>query len=121
MPVQYCVRDLHHNHVLFADEESPRVTGLVDYDAVRVDSVVADIARLLRSLLNCGPATWEEALIQYAKFRPLNEAEFRLLAVYDEANRLLSGIQWLDWIVLQRRQFAWQPVLARLEILASRL
>ncbi len=119
VPIQYCIRDIHHEHLLFADASSDEISGVVDYDAVRMDSVAADLSRLLRSMLDGGPASWMQAISDYEHIRPLADSERELLAAFDESNRLLSGVQWLEWIVLEQRQFDWERVNHRLqEILA---
>ena len=43
LPLQWCLRDVRHDHVLFAEDE---VSGLLDFGAVAVDSVAGDVARL---------------------------------------------------------------------------
>jgi Ser/Thr protein kinase RdoA (MazF antagonist) len=121
VPVQICVRDIHQDHLLFADATSDRVVGMVDYDAVRLDCVAADLSRLLRSLLSGNVADWQEAIDCYEQIRPLSEAERSLLAVYDQANCLLSGISWLEWIFLDRRQFDLNRVESRLDSIVSTL
>ena len=47
-PLQVCHGDLWHDHVLFSGEE---VTGLIDFDAMKIDSRALDLARLLGSLV----------------------------------------------------------------------
>src|SRR5262245_33352848 len=47
LPLQPAIRDLHHDHVLFTGDE---VTGLIDFGALRIDTPLTDVARLLGSL-----------------------------------------------------------------------
>jgi Ser/Thr protein kinase RdoA (MazF antagonist) len=102
VPLQPCIRDIWHDHLLFVGE---RVSGLVDFGALRAESVAADIARLLGSLCGDAADNWQLGLAAYQEVRPLGTAEMLLVSAFDRANVLLSGMNWLDWIYLQSRQF----------------
>ncbi|QEG02694.1 Phosphotransferase enzyme family protein [Stieleria maiorica] len=41
-PLQYVVRDIHREHVLFS---GGAVSGIIDFDALRIDTVAVDLAR----------------------------------------------------------------------------
>lgn len=119
VPIQPCIRDIWHDHVLFVGE---RVSGLVDFGALRAETVATDIARLLGSL--CGDAAddWQLGLAAYQEVRPLSTAETLLVSAFDRANVLLSGMNWLDWIYLEGRQFTDRAAVeARLDENLSRL
>jgi homoserine kinase type II len=118
-PLQPCIRDIWHDHVLF---EGNRVSGVVDFGAMRVECVSGDIARLLGSLVGDDPAARQSGLAAYCGVRPLHETERRLVGVYDVSGVLLAGMNWLRWICLQQRQFE-RPVqvLARLDEIVLRL
>jgi homoserine kinase type II len=123
-PRQACIRDIWHDHVLF---EGDQVSALIDFGAVRPDTVATDVARLLGSLAGDDSAAWHFALAAYERVRPLSPSEALLVTAFDRANVLLSGMSWLDWIYVQRRTFTdCQAIesridenLARLERLAS--
>ncbi|HEX5445908.1 MAG TPA: aminoglycoside phosphotransferase family protein [Pirellulales bacterium] len=101
-PLQPCIRDIWHDHVLYLGQ---RVSGLIDFGALRVDSVAADVARLCGSLCGDDSEAWLAALQAYDELRRLSEEEALLVTAYDRANVLLSGMNWLDWIYLRGRVF----------------
>ena len=119
VPLQWCVRDVWHDHVLFAGEE---VVGLVDFGALRVESVVGDIARLLGSLVGDDVQAWQVGLEAYESVSPLSSTERRLLRAFDRSSVLLSGMNWLRWICFEGRRFDdSQAVLLRLDDILQRL
>ena len=67
VPVQPCLRDVWHDHVLFVDDA---VSGIVDPAAARTDTVAADISRLVGSLVGDDPRGWTVALAAYQSVRP---------------------------------------------------
>ncbi|HJT35017.1 MAG TPA: phosphotransferase [Pirellulales bacterium] len=101
-PLQPCIRDIWHDHVLFAGE---RVSGLIDFGAMRIETVAADVARLAGSLCGDDGQAWLTALTAYEQVRRLSSEETLLVTAYDRANVLLSGMNWLDWIYLESREF----------------
>ena len=119
VPLQPCLRDIWHDHVLFTGDE---VSGLVDFGAMRIDSVAGDIARLLGSLIGDDTAHWQLGLAAYVAIRPLSEDELRLVSAFDHSSVLLSGMNWLTWICVEKRVFTDRPrVLARLDENLARL
>lgn len=42
LPLQYVIRDIHREHMLYSAE---KVVGIIDFDALRVDTVAVDLAR----------------------------------------------------------------------------
>jgi Ser/Thr protein kinase RdoA (MazF antagonist) len=97
-----CLRDVWHQHVLFVDDQ---VSSFVDFGALRIDSVATDIARLLGSVSTVGDDSWLAGLKAYQAVRPLDDDERELISTLELANRAMSGVQWLDWILLENRQF----------------
>ena len=61
---QPCIRDIWHDHVLFTGD---RVTGLIDFGAMKNDSVAADLSRLLGSLAGDDVGGWECGLAAYQR------------------------------------------------------
>jgi Ser/Thr protein kinase RdoA (MazF antagonist) len=126
VPLQACIRDIWHDHVLF---EGSRVSGLIDFGAMRAENVAGDVARLLGSLVGDDAAGWQQGLAEYERLRPLSVGEALLVTAFDRGNVLLSGLNWLDWICRQRRVFEnhekavarLEEVLRRMERLAARV
>jgi len=114
-----CIRDVWHDHVLFTGR---RVTGLVDFGALRIDSVAGDVARLLGSFVGDDADGWEAGLRAYQSVRRLTPVERQLVPLLDRSGVVLGGVQWLQWIYLEGRTFADRSaVLARLEGFLARI
>ena len=119
VPLFPVIRDLWHDHVLFTCDE---VTGIVDFGAMRVDSAACDLSRLLGSLVGNDREAWEFARHAYNSIRPLSADEWQLAQALDEANVILAGLNWLDWICVQGRTFEnYDAVYARLDEMLGRL
>ena len=101
--LQPCLRDVWHDHVLFVGDE---VAGIVDPSACRTESVASDLSRLIGSLIKDDRVTWDFALSEYQRHRPLTANELALVAVLDRSGVLLSGWTWLQWLNIERRPFA---------------
>ncbi len=114
------LRDVQPGHVLF---QEARVAGFIDLGAMRLDSAAADLARLLQLWRFPEPDWYADSLAAYDKVRPLSKNERVLVDVYDDSARLLTGVQWLRWIVLEEREFVnhdlveqhWQRIVQDLE------
>jgi Ser/Thr protein kinase RdoA (MazF antagonist) len=100
--LQPCLCDLWHDHLLF---DGDRLTGIVDYGAVKVDHVAVDLARLLGSLVGDDADRWEEGFRAYRAVRPLSPDEERLAGVLDRAGTLLGAANWLRWLFHEGRTF----------------
>jgi Ser/Thr protein kinase RdoA (MazF antagonist) len=97
-----CIRDIHREHVLFNENE---VTGIIDFGAMRLDSIACDIARLLGSMAHNDHDLWQAGLSAYEIVQPLSANERLLVRAYDESGVLLSGINWLKWVFIEDRRF----------------
>ena len=119
IPLQPCLRDIWHDHILFSGDE---VTGLIDPGACRTESVAADLARWLGSVLGDDRNSWNMALAEYEQIRRLSPGELMLIQVFDRGTVLLAGMTWLDWTVLQKRPIAdRERVIVRLRNILDRL
>ncbi|MCI0334293.1 MAG: phosphotransferase [Planctomycetes bacterium] len=116
LPLQPCLRDVWHDHVLFTGDE---VTGLIDFGAIDIDTPATDIARLLGSLASGSPPhfgkgpgeghptsePWHEGLAAYSAVRPLSQHESLAVVALDTAAPILAGCNWIRWIYIERRGF----------------
>ena len=118
VPLQPCIRDIHAGHILFTGDQ---VTGMIDFDALRLDSIATDLARLLGSYCGDDSDLWDFGLAAYEEVRPLGNDERDLVVPYDRFAVLLTGVQWLDWILLEGKQFQLDKVLPRIDATLLRL
>ena len=110
--------DIWSEHVLFTGDQ---VTGVIDFDAIKVDRFHLDLARLLGSYEDYSPGSLQSGMEEYSAIRPLGDLDRRLIELFDRAYVLLAGIQWLIWIELEHRTFPdWEAVQQRLERLNRR-
>jgi homoserine kinase type II len=117
VPLQPCLRDIWHDHVLFTGE---LVTGVVDFGAARIECVAGDIARLVGSLVGSDPPRSSAAVEAYEQSRRLTDGERRMIPIFDQSSVAMSGMQWLQWLLIDGRQFQMQRVLARLDEILAR-
>ncbi len=119
VPLQPVIRDVWHDHVLF---EGERVTGLVDFGCLGIDSVAVDIGRLAGSLIGENQARWREALAYYEKVRPLSPAERWLAAWGRVTGTIGGGLVWLKRHYLKGATWDRRPgILQRLRHFIERL
>lgn len=102
VPIFPVLRDVQPAHVLF---NNLQVAGFIDVGAMRLDSPTADLARLLQRWRFAEQAWYVDALEGYQSIRPLDENEPSVLEAYDFSARLLTGVQWLRWLVIEERGF----------------
>lgn len=119
IPLQPCIRDIHDGHVLFQGDE---VTGLIDFGSLDVDNPTCDVARLLGSLVGDDVTRRQGALIAYEELRPITLNDRMMVRVWDRSTTLLSGMNWLEWIFLDRREFEdYEAISKRLGRICERL
>jgi Ser/Thr protein kinase RdoA (MazF antagonist) len=116
--LQPCLRDVWHDHLLF---EGDRLTGLVDYAAVGVDSVAADLARMLGSLVADDEEGWQVGLAAYREVTALTTEEERLSRRLDRTGVVVSLATWLRWTGEGRRWFDEAGTSRRVEELLARV
>jgi homoserine kinase type II len=96
-PLQPCHGDPWHANVLFAGD---RLTGLVDYGAVKVDLPAADVARLLGSLAEDDAEGWAAGLRAYRRVRLYSDEEGRFARALDVTGTAGAAARWVG--VLER-------------------
>jgi Ser/Thr protein kinase RdoA (MazF antagonist) len=113
------IRDIHREHVLFKGDE---VTGVIDFGALRLDTPLTDIARLLGSLVGDENEARICGLEAYAEVRPLSDKEGRLVQILDDSGLAGAALNWLLWLYLDRRSMGPIGMIAqRLEGIQRRL
>ena len=70
-----------------------------------IESVAADLARLVGEWLGGANSLRTCAISTYEKVRPLNASELALAAAFETAADLLIGGHWLRWHFLEHRRF----------------
>jgi Ser/Thr protein kinase RdoA (MazF antagonist) len=100
--LQPCLRDVWHDHLLF---DGDRLTGLVDYAAVGPDSVAADLARMLGSLVADDDEGWRVALVAYRNVSPLSIEEEHLARRLDRTGVIVALANWLRRLGEEGRRF----------------
>lgn len=108
--VQPCLCDLWHDHLLFAGE---RLTGIIDYGAVKIDHVAVDLSRMLGSLVGNDASRWQEGLQAYRRIAPLTGEEEELAHTLDETGVVLGVANWLRWLYEEKRPFPDRSAVAR--------
>jgi hypothetical protein len=118
VPVQPCLCDVWHDHVLFAGET---VAGVIDYGAMKEDTVAVDLARLLGDLVGDDDAQFAAGLDAYraAGGSPPPDGFVRVL---DRTGAVCGVVVWLRRLLVEGRTDA-DPaaVAARLGRLVERL
>jgi Ser/Thr protein kinase RdoA (MazF antagonist) len=100
--LQPCLRDARLEHILFTGD---RVTGLVDFGAMAIESVSADLSRLLGEWVGADRSARAEGLAAYASVRPLDAVELALIEDFEDSAALLGAGRWVRWHFLETRTF----------------
>lgn len=124
LPLQPAIRDIHRDHVLFIGD---KVSGLIDFGALRIDTPLADVARLIGSMGGADAAARQLACDAYFQQRslsgePLTTSERQLIDVLDQTGLILSVFSWLRWLYVERRDMGpVEPIALRWDEIAGRL
>lgn len=114
------LRDIWSDHLLF---EGDRVSGIIDFGTVRMDEPAADLARMLGSLHPFELEIRLKAIEAYNQKRPEHKVDPERVELLDRSGTLLTALQWMRWLVLERKKFntdgatlfeRWQTALARM-------
>jgi homoserine kinase type II len=119
LSLQPAIRDVHHDHILFTGDS---VTGLIDFGAMRIDTPLTDIARLVGSLVADDQNARTAALNAYAELRPLAETDHQFINWLDQTGLILSALNWLRWLYVERRDMGpSDPIIHRISQITLRL
>ncbi len=107
---QTVLRDVHREHVLFVGAEP---TGLIDFDAIRVDTPITDLARWTGSFLadrNDSDSVWRHVLAAYQRSRTFTkEADLtdaqELAKLLHRSTAWISLANWTTWLGPNARRF----------------
>lgn len=102
LPLQPCLRDARPDHFLLVED---RLTGLVDFGAMGVDSVAADLGRLIGEGVGADFLARSTAITAYESVRRLEPRELAAIGAFERANALLGGARWVRWHFIERRAF----------------
>lgn len=110
---QYVLRDVHRDHLLFTNAKP---TGLVDFDAIRVDMPLTDLVRWAGSFIGGFDVdrdreeVWKAVLAGYGANPtfPVSDPiqQLQLARTLHSSGVWISLANWLNWIVVENRQFA---------------
>jgi homoserine kinase type II len=100
--LQPCLRDARPEHFLFDGE---RLSGLVDFGAMGIETVAADLARLIAEWLGGDSVARHDALAAYESLRPLDTTEATLIEVFEASAAILIGERWIRWHYIENREF----------------
>lgn len=118
VPLQVCLRDVWRDHILYTGD---KVTGLIDPSAARIDTVAADLARLLGSLVADDAEARDFALAAYKQERPLAPEELRLVPLLDQSGVVLSAWTWIERLSRPVADLLSPRLLLHLRAIADRL
>jgi homoserine kinase type II len=90
--VQPCLCDPWREHFLY---EGDRLTGLIDFGALRLDAPAVDLARALGSLVEDDAEGWRIGLEAYRSVRPFSATEEGLARALDRSGTVLGAANWL--------------------------
>ncbi len=118
--IQPIIGDIWHDHVLF--DANGQVSGIVDFGAMREDTPLADVARLAGSLAADDSNQWDAALRAWSAAHPAANLDRELCHVFDRSTTVISGLNWLEWICVENRDFgSLVPVMDRLRQIVRRM
>jgi homoserine kinase type II len=86
---------------------------MVDFGAMAIESVAADLARLLGDWVGPDRVQQAVALEAYNTIRPLDAFEIALIEVIAGATALLGAGRWVCWHFLEGRRFHDPSAVAR--------
>lgn len=114
LPLGPVLADVWSDHLFFVGD---RLSAIIDYGAMRIDSAAADLSRCLSSLCGTDAQARQDAIQQYEAKRPLTESEHVAIQIFDHTSRLLGPLHWLRWLFVEQRMAPSEAILRRLQCL----
>jgi aminoglycoside phosphotransferase (APT) family kinase protein len=99
VPIIPCHGDIHQDHVLFIGD---RVTGIIDFGAMKHDHPAADLARLLGDIASGEQDRMRIGLDSYRAAGGPVDIDPDLLSVLDKTGQVCVVIHWLSRLALQQ-------------------
>ena len=96
VPIHPCLCDCWHDHFLF---EGDQLSGVIDFDAVKIDHAAVDLARAIGSLLSRDKERWWEAYNRYREVNPAANFPFEWIEILHETGQIVAGLYWLRKLV----------------------
>ncbi|WP_197169038.1 phosphotransferase [Novipirellula galeiformis] len=123
---QFVLRDVHCDHIFFSDlpavegeSTQTAVTGIIDFDAVRVDAPASDLARWISGFLaQCTDVhtAWQSVLAGYRVESSLDEQQQVLAERLVRASAWINLGNWATWLLLEHQTFSYDD-----ELIANRI
>lgn len=102
LPVQPVIRDIRGEHLYF---DGSTLSAVIDFGAMRIDSLACDLSRLLGSFLGDDAAKIQRWLDHFSSRRQLSPMERAIVLPMIHAGVILGIANWLKWILLEKRTF----------------
>ena len=102
LPVHPVIRDIRAEHLFYENQE---LVAVIDYGAMRIDSVACDLARMLGDCCQNQNHCLSAGLDHYHSIRPLSEVERNLTPLLHQATIIVGLLNWIEWLGIQQRQF----------------
>ncbi|MGB7345626.1 MAG: aminoglycoside phosphotransferase family protein [Pirellulaceae bacterium] len=107
---QYVLRDVHREHLLFTNTS---VTGLIDFDAIRIDTPITDLVRWgggFQLKHSDSETFWDEILAAHqsesSSLESCSPNQFRHVAAQmHRISTWISLANWLIWLAVESRSF----------------
>ena len=107
---QYVLRDVHREHVLFVESKP---SGLIDFDAIRIDTPITDLARWTGSFLadrDDVESVWGFVLAEYQRSSPFSRLDdpgelLALAKLLHRSSVWISLANWSQWLGPDLRRF----------------
>ena len=114
LPLIPAIRDCRAEHFLFS--ESGKLSGYIDFGAMQFDTTATDISRLLADTILPEKPQVQQLIERYKRTRNLTKGEETAIIALGNSTVILSGLMWLNWLLLEKWQFSSQEdVLNRLQ------